>query len=77
MMNFISAVIRIAELALTIIILFYVIVLLPMPENMKRACQALLILIGILVALSMFVSPVPANHESSVPPLVAPPSIVR
>jgi len=76
-MNFISAVIRIAELALTVIILFYVIVLLPMPENMKRVCQALLILIAILVALSMFISPVPANHDSPLPPLLAPPSIVR
>jgi hypothetical protein len=58
-MSVIPMIIYAAELALAAIILFYVIELLPIPVNMKRVCQALIILIAILSVLGMLVgSPV-------------------
>jgi hypothetical protein len=58
-MSVIPMIIYVAELALAAIILFYVVELLPIPVNMKRVCQALIILIVVLSALGMLVgSPV-------------------
>jgi hypothetical protein len=58
-MSVIPTIIYAAELALAAIILFYVVELLPIPTNMKRVCQALIVLIAILSVLGMLVgSPV-------------------
>jgi hypothetical protein len=50
-MSLIPLIIYAAELALVAIILFYVVELLPMPANMKRVCQGLIILVAILSVL--------------------------
>jgi hypothetical protein len=50
-MTIIPLIISAAELALVAIILFYVVELLPMPTNMKRICQGLIVLIAILSVL--------------------------
>jgi len=58
-MGIIPVIIYAAELALAAIILFYVIELLPIPANMKRVCQALIVLIAVLSVLGMLLgSPV-------------------
>ena len=58
-MGIIPMIIYDAELALAAIILFYVVELLPIPSNMKRVCQGLIVLIAILSALGMLLgSPV-------------------
>lgn len=54
-MSVIPTIIYAAELALAVIILFYVVEMLPIPANMKRVCQALIILIAVLSVLGMLV----------------------
>jgi hypothetical protein len=56
-----------AELALAAIILFYVIELLPIPTNMKRVCQALIVLIAVLSVLGMLLGS-PVRTGSLLPP---------
>ena len=52
-MNVIPVIIYAAELALAAIILFYVVEMLPMPTNMKRVCQGLIVLIAILSVIGV------------------------
>ncbi len=66
-MGVIPMIIYAAELALAAIILFYVIELLPIPGNMKRVCQALIILIAVLSALGMVMG-APVRTGLLIPP---------
>jgi hypothetical protein len=63
-MKIISVIIYAAELALAAIILFYVIEMLTMPANMKRVCQALIVLIAALSVIGLLLGsePPPASH---------------
>ncbi len=63
-MNIIPVIIYAAELALASIILFYVIEMLTIPANMKRVCQALIILIAVLSVLGLLLGSEPplASH---------------
>jgi hypothetical protein len=79
-MNLIPLIIYAAELALAAIILFYVVEMLPMPANMKRACQGLIVLIAILSAIGALLgsAPPPASHIGPLAPnSPSNPSIVR
>ena len=69
-MNVISLIIYAAELALAAIILFYVVDMLTMPGNMKRACQGLIILIAILSVIGVLLgsAPPPASHVGPLAP---------
>jgi hypothetical protein len=58
-MNLIPVIIYAAELALASIILFYVVEMLTIPANMKRVCQALIILIAVLSGLGMLLGSEP------------------
>jgi hypothetical protein len=60
-MNLIPVIIYAAELALAAIILFYVVEMLAMPANMKRACQGLIILIAVLSVIGMLLGSEPAR----------------
>ncbi len=71
-MNVIGVLIYAAELALAAIILFYVVEMLSMPGNMKRVCQALIILIAILSVIGGIIGSVPPRTASIGP--IAPPS---
>uniref|UniRef100_UPI0013DCC590 hypothetical protein n=1 Tax=Stenotrophomonas maltophilia TaxID=40324 RepID=UPI0013DCC590 len=59
-MNVIPLIIYAAELAVAAIILFYVVDMLTMPANMKRVCQALIILIAVLSVLGAMLGAAPA-----------------
>ncbi|MCW2318965.1 hypothetical protein M2322_004534 [Rhodoblastus acidophilus] len=63
-MNIIPLIIYAAELTLASIILFYVIEMLTIPANIKRVCQALIILIASLSVLGFLLGsqPPPASH---------------
>jgi len=79
-MNIIPLIIYAAELALAAIILFYVIEMLTIPANMKRVCQALIILIAVLsvVGLLLGSEPPPASHVGPLfPNSPTNPSIIR
>ena len=69
MINVIALAIYYAQLALVGIILFYVIGMLTMPENMKKVCQALLVLIFLLAAIATAIteSPPPGTARSVIP----------
>jgi hypothetical protein len=62
-MNIIPLIIYAAELALAAIILFYVIEMLTMPANMKRVCQALVILIAALSVIGFLLGSEPVRGE--------------
>jgi hypothetical protein len=68
-MNVISVIIYAAELAVAAIILLYV-EMLTMPGNMKRVCQALIILIAILSVTGVLLgsAPPPASHVGPLAP---------
>jgi hypothetical protein len=66
-MGVIPMIIYAAELALAAIILFYVVELLPMPANIKRVCQALIVLIAILSVLGMLLGS-PVRTGALIPP---------
>jgi len=66
-MSVIPMIIYAAELALAAIILYYVVELLPIPTNMKRVCQALIVLIAILSVLGMLLGS-PVRTGSLIPP---------
>jgi hypothetical protein len=66
-MGIIPLIIYAAELALAAIILFYVVEFLPIPSNMKRVCQGLIVLIAILSVLGMLLGS-PVRSGSLIPP---------
>jgi hypothetical protein len=73
-MSIIPLIIYAAELAVAVIILYYVIEMISMPGNMKRVCQLLIVLIAVLSVLQMAV----AGTAMSLPrPLTSPPSLSR
>jgi hypothetical protein len=78
-MSVIPTIIYAAELALAAIILFYVVELLPIPTNMKRVCQALIVLIAILSVLGMLVGSPVRTGLLTPPNLSSPfsPSLIR
>ena len=79
-MNLIPLIIYAAELALAAIILFYVVEMLPIPSNMKRACQGLIILVVILSVIGVLLgsAPPPASHVGPLTPnSPSNPSIIR
>jgi hypothetical protein len=79
-MNVIPVIIYAAELAVAAIILFYVVEMLTMPANMKRVCQALIILIVILSVIGVLVgsAPPPASHIGPLAPnSPSNPSVIR
>jgi len=79
-MNVISVIIYAAELALAAIILFYVVEMLTMPANMKRVCQALIVLIAILSVTGVLLgsAPPPASHVGPLAPnSPSNPSVIR
>ncbi|MFZ0622452.1 MAG: hypothetical protein WAM76_10695 [Pseudolabrys sp.] len=79
-MNVISVIIYAAELALAAIILFYVVEMLTMPANMKRICQALIVLIAILSVIGVLLgsAPPPASHVGPLAPnSPSNPSVIR
>lgn len=79
-MNVISVIIYAAELALAAIILFYVVEMLTMPANMKRVCQALIVLIAILSVIGVLLgsAPPPASHVGPLAPnSPGNPSVIR
>ncbi|MFY9599607.1 MAG: hypothetical protein WBX05_00770 [Pseudolabrys sp.] len=79
-MNVISVIIYAAELALAAIILFYVVEMLTMPANMKRVCQALIVLIAILSVIGILLgsAPPPASHVGPLAPnSPSNPSVIR
>jgi hypothetical protein len=69
-MNVNPLIIYSAELALAAIILFYVVEMLTMPNNMKRVCQGLIILIAILSVVGQLLgsAPPPASHIGPLAP---------
>lgn len=79
-MNVIPIIIYAAELAVAAIILFYVVDMLTMPANMKRVCQALIILIAVLSVIGAMLGAAPAASPRAGPinPLSpGNPSIIR
>ena len=79
-MNVIPVIIYTAELAIAAIILFYVVEMLPMPVNMKRVCQGLIVLIAILSVIGELLgsAPPPASHVGPLAPSSpSNPSIIR
>jgi hypothetical protein len=79
-MNIIPVIIYAAELALASIILFYVIEMLTIPANMKRVCQALIILIAMLSVIGLLLGSEPARaaHIGPISPnSLTNPSIIR
>lgn len=79
-MNLIPLIVYAAELALAAIILFYVVEMLAMPRNVKRACQGLIILIAVLsvIGLLLGAAPPPASHVGPLAPnSPSNPSIIR
>jgi hypothetical protein len=79
-MNVIPVIIYAAELAIAAIILFYVVEMLPMPVNMKRVCQGLIVLIAILSVIGELLgsAPPPASHVGPLAPnSPSNPSIIR
>ena len=79
-MNVIPVIIYAAELALAVIILFYVVEMLPMPANMKRVCQGLIVLIAILSVIGVLLGspPPPASHVGPIAPnSPSNPSVIR
>ena len=79
-MNVIFVIIYAAELALAAIILFYVVEMLTMPANMKRVCQALIVLIAILSVIGVLLgsAPPPASHIGPLAPnSPSNPSVIR
>ena len=79
MINVIALAIYYAQLALVGIILFFVIGMIAMPENAKKICQALLVLIFLLAAIATAISesPPPGAARSIIPIPPGPPSIVQ
>ena len=79
-MNVIPVIIYAAELAIAAIILFYVVEMLPMPVNIKRVCQGLIVLIAILSVIGELLgsAPPPASHVGPLAPnSPSNPSIIR
>jgi hypothetical protein len=79
-MNVIPLIIYAAELALAAIILFYVVEMLTMPRNMKKACQGLIVMIAILSVVGVLLgsAPPPAGHIGPLAPnSPSNPSIIR
>jgi hypothetical protein len=73
--SFLPIVAEAAKIAIAVIILYYVVLLLPMPRHMQQVVQALIILVAILVVLSMFVG-TPIRPALPASP-GGPPSITR
>lgn len=60
------------------IILFYVVEMLAMPANMKRACQGLIVLIAIPSVIGAVLGSAPAAHVGPISPnSPSNPSIIR
>ena len=79
-MNVIPLIIYASEFALAAIILFYVVEMLAIPANMKRVCQALIVLIAILSVIGVLLgsAPPPASHVGPIAPnSPSNPSIIR
>jgi hypothetical protein len=79
-MNVIPVIIYAAELAIAVIILFYVVEMLTMPGNMKRVCQGLIALIAILSVIGELLgsAPPPASQVGPIAPnSPSNPSIIR
>ena len=79
-MNVLSVIIYAAELAVAAIILFYVVEMLTMPVNMKRACPGLIVLIAILSVIGVLLgsAPPPVSHVGPLAPnSPSNPSVVR
>ena len=79
-MNVLSVIIYAAELAVAAIILFYVVEMLTMPVNMKRACQGLIVLIAILSVIGVLLgsAPPPVSHVGPLAPnSPSNPSVIR
>jgi len=80
-MNVIPLIIYAAELSLAAIILFYVVEMLTMPANMKRACQGLIVLIAVLSVIGVLLGSAPPPASSQVGPRApnspSNPSIIR
>lgn len=73
-MDVLATVIAIAELALWAIIIYYVCTFIGMPDNPRRVCQALVILIAIFASLQIVLgshAPV-ASRTFSTPSIIAP-----
>jgi hypothetical protein len=72
-MDVIALATYLAELALTGIILWYVIEWIPpMPERIRRLCQLLLVLIFVLAAIGAIVNGVRASSASVTTPRLGP-----
>ena len=79
-MNIIPTIVYASELALAAIILFYVIEMLTIPANMKRVCQALIVLIAVLSSIGMLLGaerPMASHVGPLFPSSPANPSIIR
>ena len=78
-MAVIPLIIYAAQLAVACIILFYVIEMITMPTNMKRICQALIVLIAVLSVLGALIGPGPSMARVGPlnPMTPATPSIIR
>jgi hypothetical protein len=77
-MEFLSVVSITAQVAIAVIILYYVVELLPMPSHMKMIVQALIILVALLAVLSSFATELPSNPVTpSRPNSPANPSIIK
>lgn len=78
MVDIIALIVWAAELAIAAVILYYVVLLLPMPDIMKRVVQALIILVCILVVLGRLIGAPLASSMSPARPLSpSNPSIIR
>jgi hypothetical protein len=73
-MDVISISIHVAELVLWAIILYYVCEYIGVPQNPKRACQILIILIAILASIQIVLAGNPPSMSRSLssPSIIAP-----
>ena len=75
-MNVIAIGMQIAQLALWALILYFICPFIGMPENTKRICQALIVLIAIFASLQVVlagsVHTRPISNITSPPPIIKP-----
>jgi len=77
-MEFLGVVSVTAQVAIAVIILYYVVELLPMPGHMKTIVQALIILVAVLAVLSSFSEQLPSSSVTPPRPhSPANPSIIK